>query len=104
LASAWGSFTSAGGASSIVREDFEYASEAVLVSLIPACWSTFSSRGNARVRSRICAKPSEIPELTDLGWRDEAGSDQVVRDQLADPRRVLGVGLARGNVAQVLGV
>src|SRR5450755_1529235 len=46
--------------SSMARADFEYVCDATLVSMIPASWSTFSSRWIERARSLICALRSRV--------------------------------------------
>ena len=105
-ASCSGSVTPESSASSIARADFEYVVDATLESLIPASWRTFSSRWIVRPRSLLCAlrKPGQIPQPADLRWRHEARADQPVLHELADPLRVLDVGLAAGDVAQVMRV
>ena len=50
------------------------------------------------------AQPGEITQPPNLHWRYEARADQPVLDKLTDPLRVLDVGLAPGNVAQVVRV
>ncbi len=67
---------------------------------------TFSSRWITRVRSstRGAAVPGEIAQLADGRRWDEARADQPVLDRLGDPRRITHVGLAAGDVVQVLGV
>lgn len=50
------------------------------------------------------AIPGQVAQLTDgLGWY-EARPHQPVLQQLADPSRVFDIGLAPGDVTQVLGV
>jgi hypothetical protein len=50
------------------------------------------------------AVAGQVPQLPDgFGW-DERRADQPVLDQLADPHRVGHVGLAAGDVLEVLGV
>ncbi|GAA3148762.1 hypothetical protein GCM10010521_40170 [Streptomyces rameus] len=51
----FGSRSPSTSASRIARADFEYAWEATDVSLIPASWSTFSSRWIIRARSCVIA-------------------------------------------------
>ena len=50
------------------------------------------------------AVASQVAQLADRAWWHEAGADQAVLDQLADPGRVADVGLAAGDVAQVVRV
>ena len=50
------------------------------------------------------AVAGEVTQLADRAWWHEARADQAVLDQLADPGRVADVGLAAGDVAQVVGV
>ena len=86
-ASCSGSVTPDKSASSIARADFEYACEATLVSLIPASWSTFSSRWiDATTLVDLClAKPGQIAQPPNLRRRHEARADQPVLHQLTDP-------------------
>jgi hypothetical protein len=80
--------------------------DATLESLIPASWSTFSSRWIVRgtlVGLRL-AQSRQVTQSADLRWQHEARAHQPVLHQLADPLRVLDVGLASGDVAQVVRV
>ena len=76
------------------------------MSLIPASWSTFSTRWIARVRSLICALRSRVRSRSRRisGGGTKLGRTRPCCDQLADPLRVLDVGLAPGDVAQVLSI
>jgi len=50
------------------------------------------------------AVAGQVAQLADRLGRHERGAHQAVLDQLADPLRILDVGLAAGHVAQVAGV
>jgi hypothetical protein len=57
----------------------------------------------ALVAERL-AVAGEVPQLADRRRRHEAGTQQPVGQQLGDPDRVDGVGLASGDVLEVGGV
>ena len=46
----------------------------------------------------------QVAELADLRRRDEAGREQAVLEQLRDPLGVLDVGLAAGDLLELVGV
>ena len=48
--------------------------------------------------------PRQVAQLADRRRRDEAGREQAVLEQLGDPLGVLDVGLAAGDLLDVLGV
>jgi hypothetical protein len=50
------------------------------------------------------AVAGEIPQLPDLGRRDEASAQKPVLQQLAQPRRIANVSLAAGQDLDVAGV
>jgi hypothetical protein len=50
------------------------------------------------------AVAGEVAQLPDRAGRHEAGADQAVLDQLADPGRIRHISLAAGDVAEVPGV
>jgi hypothetical protein len=59
----------------------------------------------ARALVDLClAQPGQIAQPSDFRRRHEAGPDQSVLHELADPFGVFDVGLAAGDVAQLLGV
>jgi hypothetical protein len=98
--------TPASSASSIARADFEYVWRRNAGELDPGVLEHLLEpldRPGPLVDLRL-AKPGQIAQLADLPRRHEAGADQPVLHQLADPFRVLDVPFAAGDVAQVLRV
>src|SRR5579864_2642650 len=53
---------------------------------------------------QLLAGSREVAQFLDRSRRYEAAANQAVREQIGDPHRVVHVGLAAGNVANVLRV
>ena len=56
------------------------------------------------VADQLGPLPRQVAQLADRRRRDEAGREQAVLEQLGDPLGVLDVGLAAGDLLDVLGV
>ena len=101
-----GSLSPAMMAPSMARPEAVSTSESTLPSLRLASSSTFWMRRECWEISRTSCLRVRVRSRSSWigGGRHEAGADQAVREQIGEPHRIVDVGLAAGDVADVLGV